>query len=105
MLTILIISVYFVCLLGLPRLEAFRRRIAAIREEDWTKAATQMLDSKTAFQTGGRYQRLAQAFETDVEKHLDLRELYDQSSVREGGLTDFSDAELLEELSRHLLSI
>jgi lysozyme len=91
--------------LGLPRLKAFRKMNAAIRAEDWTEAAAQMLDSKAARQTGGRYQRLAQAFETDVEKHLELQDVYDQPTVRKGELADFSDAELLEELSRRLLSI
>ena len=91
--------------LGLPRLKAFRKMNAAIRAEDWTAAAAQMLDSKAARQTGGRYQRLAQAFETDVEKHLELQDVYDQPTVRKGGLADFSDAELLEELSRRLLSV
>ena len=91
--------------LGLPRLKAFRKMNAAIRAEDWTEAAAQMLDSKAARQTGGRYQRLAQAFETDVEKHLELQDVYDQPTVRKGGLADFSDAELLEELSRRLLSV
>ena len=91
--------------LGLPRLKAFRKMNAAIRAGDWAAAAAQMLDSKAARQTGGRYQRLAQAFETDVEKHLELQDVYDQPTVRKGGLADFSDAKLLEELSRRLLSI
>ena len=91
--------------LGLPRLKAFRKMNAAICAEDWAAAAAQMLDSKAARQTGGRYQRLAQAFETDVEKHLELQDVYDQPTVWKGGLADFSDTELLEELSRRLLSI
>ena len=94
--------------LGLPRLKAFRKMIAAIREEDWTEAGAQMLDSKAARQTGGRYQRLAKAFETDVEEHLDLQELYDQPSspvvsteTREE-LAGVDDRALIAELARRL---
>ena len=94
--------------LGLPRLKAFRKMIAAIREENWTEAGAQMLDSKAARQTGKRYQRLAQAFETDVEKHLKLQDIYDRPTVQQGlpialeDLAGVEDSVLIAELARRL---
>lgn len=45
--------------LGLPRFRGFKKLIAALREHDYEKAATEMLDSKWARQVGARAERLA----------------------------------------------
>ena len=96
--------------LGLPRLKAFRKMIVAIREEDWTEAAAQMLDSKAARQTGKRYQRLARTFEMNDESYLKLDKIYDEPTVRqdlpviptEEELAGVEDHILIAELARRL---
>ena len=94
--------------LGLPRLKAFRKMNAAIREENWIEATAQMLDSKAAKQTGERYPRLAKAFESNGEEYLELAEKFDtpKSSNDEVGsdrpLAGATDQELLDELARRL---
>jgi len=45
--------------LGMPRLKAFKRMIAALGVNDYEEAARQMLDSKWANQVGDRATRLA----------------------------------------------
>jgi lysozyme len=45
--------------MGLARFRRFRRTIAAIRSEDWERAARQMLDSQWAKQVGKRAVNLA----------------------------------------------
>lgn len=45
--------------LGLARFKGFKNMIAALREHDYEKAATEMLDSKWARQVGARAERLA----------------------------------------------
>lgn len=42
----------------------FRRMVAAIKAEDWTKAAIECLDSKYARQVGDRAKRVAHAMRT-----------------------------------------
>lgn len=96
--------------LGLPRLKAFRKMIAAVRAADWTAAAAQMLDSKAARQTGERYERLAKTFETNDEKHLELQNTYDQPRLNRAvppaapveGLAGVDDKALIAELARRL---
>jgi lysozyme len=44
--------------LGYPRLSKFVKFLAAMQEEDWSKAGEEMLDSKWATQVGNRAQRL-----------------------------------------------
>lgn len=89
--------------LGLPRLKAFRKMIAAIREDNWTEAGAQMLDSKAARQTGKRYQRLAEAFVTDSETYLELAVRYDPFPIEietDSPLAGYTDQELLDEIAR-----
>jgi lysozyme len=45
--------------LGLPRFRRFKNTIAAIKAEDWEKAAREMLDSLWAKQVGRRAKELA----------------------------------------------
>jgi lysozyme len=45
--------------LGLARFRGFKRTIAAIKPEDWEKAAREMLNSRWAKQVGKRAQELA----------------------------------------------
>ena len=44
--------------LGLPRLGKFKKFLAAVQEQDWEKAAVEMMDSKWATQVGDRAVRL-----------------------------------------------
>ena len=44
--------------LGLPRLGKFKKFLAAVQEQDWEKAAVEMMDSKWATQVGNRAVRL-----------------------------------------------
>ena len=44
--------------LGLPRLGKFKKSLAAVQEQDWEKAAVEMMDSKWATQVGNRAVRL-----------------------------------------------
>ena len=44
--------------LGLPRLGKFKNFLAAVQEQDWEKAAVEMMDSKWATQVGNRAVRL-----------------------------------------------
>ena len=48
--------------LGVPKLMAFRRMLAAIRERDWHTAAAEALDSKWARQTPVRGEHVAAVF-------------------------------------------
>jgi lysozyme len=50
--------------IGLPTLMKFQNMWAAIDEEDWDEASTQMLDSRWAKQVGRRAERLSQAMRT-----------------------------------------
>ena len=45
--------------LGLPRFLGFKKMIQALREDDYSKAAIEMLDSKWACQVGVRASTLA----------------------------------------------
>lgn len=45
--------------LGLPRFRRFKKTIAAIKAEDWEKAAREMLDSQWAKQVGKRAKELS----------------------------------------------
>lgn len=91
---------------GPAGLRKFRKMNAAIHEGDWEEAASQMVDSKAARQTGERYSRLAKTFEFDDEKHLELAQEYDDTKTfqvkSESSLQSYTDAELLAELKRRL---
>ena len=50
--------------LGLPKLALFRRFLAAVRDERWSVAKSEMLDSLWARQTPNRARRLAYQMET-----------------------------------------
>lgn len=102
--------------LGRPRFRGFRKMIAAINVDDWKMAAAQMLDSKAAKQTGHRYVRLAYAFETNDETHLELNQKWDvqgtetiAGTVQDDAkppasvkLTDIDSATLLYEIARRM---
>lgn len=45
--------------MGLPRVQGFKKMIAAIEAEDWEEASKQMLQSKWAVQVGDRARELA----------------------------------------------
>ena len=96
--------------LGGPNLRGFRKMIRATTEDDWAGAASQILNSKAARQTGDRYKRLALAFEFDDEKYLELDRLYDGPRDVPGGtmnandLSAYGDEDLLAELARRLAS-
>lgn len=51
--------------LGWPRMSGFRNMLTAIHQENWEKAAAEMLDSKWAKQVGKRAERLAEMMRTD----------------------------------------
>ena len=44
--------------LGYPRLSGFKNFLAALKDEDWEKAAEEMMDSRWADQVGPRAERL-----------------------------------------------
>ena len=44
--------------LGYPRLSGFKNFLSAMQDEDWEKAAEEMMDSKWATQVGDRAKRL-----------------------------------------------
>lgn len=50
--------------LGMPRFKQFQNMIAAIEAQDWSEAATQMMDSRWAKQVGARAERLRNMMET-----------------------------------------
>lgn len=50
--------------LGLPRLQGFKKFLAALEARDWPQAAKEMLDSKWATQVGSRATELARMIET-----------------------------------------
>jgi lysozyme len=50
--------------LGRPRLEAFRKMLAAVRKLDWNTAADELLNSRWAVQVDARARQLAQMFRT-----------------------------------------
>lgn len=52
--------------LGLPRLLKFKKMFAALEEQDYDKAADEMLDSKWARQVGRRATFLAEVMRTGV---------------------------------------
>lgn len=52
--------------LGLGGLNSFKRMLVAVQNEQWDKAAAELLDSKFAKQVGDRAQRLARQMAEDV---------------------------------------
>ena len=96
--------------LGINRFKKFRKMIGGVKNGDWAYAAAQMLDSEAARSksgTGKRYHRLAPAFEHNDEIYLELSEQFDPVENAEPdstgkALADYSDAELIAELSRRL---
>lgn len=56
--------------LGLEGFKRFRKTIAAIKDKDWDRAATEMLDSVWAGQVGNRAIELAEMMKTGI--HLEL---------------------------------
>lgn len=57
--------------LGLPTFEMFEKTIAAIKDEDFEKAAQQILLSKAAQQNPARYQRIAKVMRTGNIKYFE----------------------------------
>lgn len=53
-------------MMGVPKLLEFKKMLAAIKAEDWSAAAKELLDSKYAKQVGQRANRLARQLETGV---------------------------------------
>lgn len=52
--------------LGLPRFSTFKKLIAALSSQNYTKASQEMLDSKWAQQVGIRAQELAKQMQTGI---------------------------------------
>ena len=97
--------------MGPTGLRAFRMMWDAIEREDWDDAHYQMLDSLWAKeQSPERAHRIAKAFLTDDEIHLELPGCPDQEEVDaqdlavlgDSALSAFTNQELLDELANRL---
>ena len=93
--------------LGINRLKAFRKMNVAVRNSNWAEASAQMLDSRAAKQTGGRYQRLAKVMELNNQQYFDLPDYKDSTVVSDSldnnPLARYTNDELLGELRNRLL--
>lgn len=56
--------------LGRSRLAGFRKMWAALERQDWGTAASEALESKWAYQVGGRATRIADLFRTAKEAKI-----------------------------------